>query len=168
MSVHFVDEGIDTGDIIKQHCFPITDQDDYESLLVRAYDGCANILYEAIKLLQDNKATSISQNTIHPLGFYCSARSEGDEVIAWNQKSRDIFNFIRAICKPGPEARTFLGADEIKINKAIYLSDAPIYKGIPGAVVGREDNAFFVKTADSYIKVIQWSGRNPRIGDRFK
>jgi len=168
ITVHFVDQGIDTGDIIKQHCYPITDQDDYESLLVRAYDGCANILYEAIKCLQENKANPIAQKTIHPFGLYCSARGVGDEVIVWNQKSRDIFNFVRAICKPGPEARTFLGVDELKINKVIYLPDAPNYKGIPGAVVGREDGAFFVKTADSCIKVTQWSGVKPRIGDRLK
>ena len=55
----------------------------------------------------------------------------------------------------------------LKINKVIYLQDAPNYKGIPGAVVGREDGAFFVKTSDSYIKVTQWSGVNPRIGDRL-
>lgn len=168
ITVHFVDDGIDTGDIILQRCYPISDQDDYGSLLVKSYDGCADILYEAIKCLQENKVNLISQKTVHPLGFYCSARRVGDEVIVWNQKSRDIFNFVRSICKPGPEARTFLGVDELKINKATYLPDAPNYKGIPGAVVGREEGAFFVKTADSYIKVIQWSGGKPRIGDRLK
>lgn len=168
ITVHFVDEGIDTGDIIKQRCYPITDLDDYESLLVRAYGECANILFDAIKCIQDNKFSQIAQHTIHPLGFYCSARREGDEVIVWNQKSRDIFNFVRSICKPGPEARTFLGENELRINKVLYLPDAPSYRGIPGAVVGCEDDAFFVKTADSYIKVMQWSGVKPRIGDRLK
>ena len=168
ITVHFVDEGIDTGDIIKQRCYPITDLDDYESLLFRAYDECANILYDAIKCLQENKLSPVSQQSIHPIGFYCSARRDGDEVIVWSQKSRDIFNFVRSICKPGPEARTYLCGDELKINKVIYLVDAPHYIGIPGAVIGREDGAFFVKTSDSYIKVIQWSGGNPRIGDRLK
>ncbi|MDB9754286.1 formyltransferase family protein [Amylibacter sp.] len=168
ITVHFVDEGIDTGDIIKQDCYPITDQDDYQSLLIRAYDGCASILYEAIKYLQENKVNPISQEAIHPYGFYCSARTEGDEVIIWKQNSRDIFNFVRALCKPGPEARTFLGENELKINKVVYLPDAPNYIGVAGAVVGREDGAFFVKTADSCIKVIQWDGGNPRVGDRLK
>jgi methionyl-tRNA formyltransferase len=168
ITVHFVDNGIDTGDIIKQNCYPISDQDDYKSLLILAYDKCSNILYDAIKCIQENKVIPISQNVIHPLGFYCSARMEGDEVIVWNQKSRDIFNFVRSICRPGPEARTWLGVHELRINKVIYLPDAPNYKGIPGAVVGSEDRAFFVKTADSFIKVTQWVGGNPRIGDRLQ
>ena len=56
----------------------------------------------------------------------------------------------------------------MRINQVVYLPDAPNYNGIPGAVVGCEDGAFFVKTADNYIKVIQWSGVKPRIGDRLK
>ena len=46
----------------------------------------------------------ISQTDIHELGFYCGKRGVGDEIINWNQCSRDIFNFIRAINKPGPMA----------------------------------------------------------------
>ena len=169
ITIHYVDEGIDTGDIIIQRCYPITDEDDYASLLDRAYDGCAGNLYDAIKLVQHGHATPFAQEDISPLGFYCSARKLGDERLDWNQKSRDVFNFVRAICRPGPEARTFLGDMEIKINKVEYLAAAPNYKGIVGAVVGVESDAFFVKTIDSYIKVTEWSGcARPRIGDRFK
>lgn len=169
ITVHYVDEGIDTGDIIWQRCYPITDEDDYATLLERAYDGCATNLYDAIKAMQMNKITPIAQKSIHPMGLYCTARKEGDEGLDWNQKSRDIFNFVRAICRPGPEARTFLNGQEIKINRTQYLPDAPNYKGIPGAVVGVESGAFFVKTLDSYIKVTEWCGcTRLRIGDRLK
>ncbi len=169
ITVHYVDEGIDTGDIILQRCYPISDADDYATVLERAYEGCAANLYSAIKLLQAGKVTTKAQHSIDQLGFYCTARQAGDERLDWTQKSRDIFNLVRAICRPGPEARTFLGETEIRINKVLYLSDAPIYRGIAGAVVGVEFNAFFVKTSDSFVKVIEWSGyARPRVGDRFK
>ncbi|MCE5181753.1 MAG: formyltransferase family protein [Anaerolineaceae bacterium] len=169
ITVHYVDEGIDTGDIIVQKCYPITDKDDYATLLECAYEGCATNLYDAIKAIQKNDVMPIAQKTIHPMGLYCSARIEGDERLEWNQQSRDIFNFVRALCRPGPEARTFLCHKEIKINRVQYLPDAPNYKGIPGAVVGVESEAFFVKTADSYIRVTEWDGyARPRIGDRLK
>ena len=168
ITVHYVDKGIDTGDIIQQSCYQITDKDDYKSLLKRAYTGCANILYKAIKCIQRDDVKPISQLSIHPLGFYCSGRIAGDEYIRWNQRSRDIFNFVRALCKPGPMATTHLGQNELKINKVDYISNAPTYKGIPGTIVGREDGAFFVKTEDSYIKVVQWIGNFPCIGDRLK
>lgn len=169
ITVHYVDEGIDTGDIIVQRCYPITDADDYSTLLVRAYKECAINLYDAIKAIQADTVKPVAQTSIHPMGLYCTARKAGDEFLDWNQNSRDVFNFVRAICYPGPEARTFLGNKEIKINKVQCLPDAPVYKGVAGAVVGVQSDAFFVKTSDSYVKVVEWSGyAKPRLGDRLK
>lgn len=169
ITVHYVDEGIDSGDIILQTCYPITDEDDYSTLLECAYKACASNLYDAIKLIQNNDVKRIVQKNIHPMGFYCSDRRESDELLEWNQKSRDVFNFVRAICRPGPEARIFMDSQEIKINKVQFLSEAPEFKGIPGTVIGVDTDGFYVKTKDSYVKVIQWSGYiKPRIGDRFK
>lgn len=106
ITVHFVDEGIDTGDIILQRVFPISDSDNYFTLLNVAYEECAKILFDAVKQLQAGRYDRISQEEIHPIGFYCGRRGIGDEVINWNQKSRSIFNFIRALCSPGPKATT--------------------------------------------------------------
>jgi methionyl-tRNA formyltransferase len=169
ITVHYVDEGIDTGDIILQRCYSITDEDNYATLLSRAYEGCATNLYDAIKIVQDGNVKVIVQKDIDQLGTYFTARKEGDERLDWNQKSRDIFNFVRAICRPGPEARTYLGDVEIKINKIQYLANAIIYKGVVGSIVGIDPDGFFVKTLDSFIKVTEWIGYSkPRIGDRLK
>ncbi len=169
ITVHYVDEGIDTGDILIQRTFPITDVDSYATLLKRAYSGCAELLYETVKQLQTAEITRKAQSEIHPLGFYCTGRKVGDERLSWDQTSREIFNFVRAICRPGPEARTFCGDVEIKINRVEWLPEAPVYKGILGAVVGIEPGAFFVKTSDSFVKVVEWCGvEKIRIGDRLK
>ena len=52
LTVHFIDEGIDTGDIILQKSFEITDQDNYKSLLNTAYIECANILYNTLLMFK--------------------------------------------------------------------------------------------------------------------
>ena len=169
ITVHYVDEGIDTGDIIVQRCYSITDEDNYATLLERAYEGCATNLYDAIKIVQDGNVKVIAQKDINQLGTYCIARKEGDERLDWNQKSRDIFNFVRAICRPGPEARTYLRDVEIKINKIQYLPNAITYKGVVGSIVGVDSDGFFVKTLDSLIKVTEWVGNSkPLVGDRLK
>lgn len=168
ITVHFVDEGIDTGDIIMQRCYPISDNDDYSTLLTRAYEGCAVNLYDAIKAIQNDNVSRVPQVSIHRSGFYCSARKAGDERLNWDQSSRDVFNFVRAICRPGPEARTWISDSELKINRVEYLPDAPHYKGIPGAVVGLNNETFLVKTSDSYVRVAEWSASTrPRLGDRL-
>jgi methionyl-tRNA formyltransferase len=170
ITVHFVDEGIDTGDIICQSLHPIKDDDDYASLLARAYEGCSELLYSALKKFQLEKDIErISQNKIHPLGFYCTARMKGDEVIDWKQSSRDIFNFVRALTLPGPGARSTLESEPIIIYKARELISAVKFKGVPGAIIGINNEGFLVKTSDSFLEVTNWkSARSPRVGDRLK
>lgn len=168
VTVHYVDDNVDTGDIITQKCYRISDEDDYSTLLSRSYVYCASLLIEAIKLVQSGSVERIKQEQIHPVGFYCPQRKEGDERLNWSFSSREIFNFVRAICKPGPEARTFSNGVEVRINRVELIPDAPIYKSIPGAILKKEGNALIVKTADSFIRVTEWvSSQNLKVGDRL-
>ena len=155
ITVHYVDEGIDTGDLIKQKCYPITENDDYNSLLEISYVECASILYEAIKEIQEGKSKRIVQNTIHPVGFYCGRRGIGDEIINWNQSSRSLFNFIRSINKPGPMATTGLNGNQLKINKARLIEQAPEYIGTPGQLLAKTNKGFIVKSADSFLEIFE-------------
>jgi len=168
ITVHYIDEGIDTGDIILQEIFPITDDDNYATLLDRAYQGCAELLYDAIKKIQAGQASRTPQHLIHPHGMYCSARRVGDEKLDWNQKSRDIFNFVRAICDPGPQARTFVNGNEMLINRVEYVPRAPLYKGIPGTVLQKDGDGLLIKTLDSYVRVVEWTfDGSIRVGERL-
>lgn len=157
ITVHYIDEGIDTGDIILQRSYQITEKDTYKSLLNISYEECANILYDAIKLIQNRKVVPIKQNSIHATGFYCGRRGRGDEILNWNQTSREIFNFIRAICEPGPMATTFFNNNEVKINSSRLINEAPIYKGKPGQVLAKTEKGYLVKTMDSFIEILEIS-----------
>ncbi len=168
ITVHYVDEGIDTGDILLQRTFSITDKDNYKTLLERSYVECAEILYESIKQLQAESFTQIKQKDIHSVGFYCGPRGEGDEIINWNQSSRRLFNFIRALCEPGPKATTFLKEKVVRINKARMIDNAPIYIGTPGQIVGVNHNGFVVKSEDSTIEILEVdSGAKIKLGDKL-
>ena len=156
ITVHYIDEGIDTGDIITQRCFPITDQDTYATMLDRAHIECANLLYSAVKQIQAGTADRIPQSIIHPVGSYCGKREPGDEIINWNDTSRSIFNLVRAVCSPGPMALSYLNGEAIRINKVDLIPDAPTYIGIPGQVIGKSDEGFLVKTKDSFIRVVEY------------
>lgn len=166
ITVHFVDEGIDTGDIISQKTFPITDLDSYKTLLNTSYSACANILYESLVQIAENNFERIIQKTIHPVGFYCGMRSQGDEVINWNNNSRNLFNFIRSISKPGPIARTNNGINEITINKSTFFKEAPVYIGTVGQVLSKTEDGFLVKTKDSFIEISEIEGRL-KVGDKL-
>jgi len=169
ITVHYVDESIDTGDIILQRAYPITDDDNYATLLETAYTECPRLLHQAVDLILQDRVQPVRQSMIHPVGMYCPARGPGDEILDWNQTSREIFNFVRAICEPGPMARTWLVDEEICINEVQLVPQAPIYMGIPGAVLFVQDKIPFVKTRDSMIGINDYrkQGRRLRAGDRL-
>lgn len=168
ITVHYVDKGIDTGDIILQESYKITDDDTYATLLKRSYQHCSNLLIKAINKIRNNNIRPIKQEKIHPVGFYCGRRGSGDELLSWNQTSREVFNFVRAICKPGPMARTFLNNKEMKINKVTMIKNAPNYKSIVGQILKKTKKGFIVKTKDSIVEVIDYYYKDKiKVGSRF-
>ena len=150
ITVHYMDTGIDTGDIILQKTYPISDNDNYASLLETAHIECASVLYEALCEIYSGTAKRTKQEGS---GFYCSKREKGDEIIDWNSTSREIFNFVRAISPPAVGAKSYINGKEIQINKAVMIENAPIYKCKIGAVVGLGADYFVVKTKNSTIKI---------------
>ncbi len=169
ITVHYINEKIDKGDIILQKTFKISDKDDYETLLKRSYIGCANILYDAIKRFKKTKPKGLNQNKIHPKGSYCSQRIVGDEILNWNQSSRKIFNFVRAICRPGPIARSFINKKEMKINKIKCIKSLTNYKNLVGTILKISSGNYFVKTKDGFIKIIEYEYDGKiKEGDKFE
>ena len=168
ITVHYVDEGIDTGDIIVQNTYQIGLEDDYGTLLTIAHQECAELLIEAISRIMKNEVERIRQDKIHAVGFYCGIRKSGDEYISWNQETIVLFNFIRGLAKPGPIARSSINGVEIKINKARLIIDAPSYIGIPGQVVGKTKQGITVKTKDTTLEIIDYECSSViKIGDRL-
>ncbi len=169
ITVHFIDEGVDTGDIILQRTYPITDLDNYKTLLEKAYEECPKILYDAIKLLQNGDHKIIKQNNIHPVGFYCGKRGPGDEVINWKSSSRGLFNFIRSISSPGPKGTAYFNGEVVKINKAEMVTNAPEFINTPGQLIAKTEKGFYVKTEDSFIEISEIeTSIKLKVGDRLE
>jgi methionyl-tRNA formyltransferase len=165
VTAHYIDEGIDTGDIILQKKSLITDEDNYSTLLARAIGLCAEVLYEALVSIETNSVKRIVQSEIHPVGSYFGRRREGDEWIDWSWSSRRIFNFVRAITTPGPCARTMLEGGAVLIERASMIDGAPCYIGVAGEIVGKKGGALVVKTGDSTICIDSYSAPTSKNGN---
>jgi len=178
ITVHYVDEGIDTGDIIEQKLFPICDSDDYKSLLSRAIPGCAEVLFEALIKIKNGENEPTKQEDIHAVGSYFGMRKLGDEVLDFRWSALKIFNFVRAISDPGPCARIWCDGQEYALVSCCLIPDAMVYISTIGEVVGRNKSGVVVKVGDSAIlltKIKKIENQNKtdyeipsfRIGTRF-
>lgn len=151
ITVHYVDEGIDTGDIVEQRIYPITLTDNYESLLAKAIIECSKVLCSAIAKIDSGFFEKIKQSDIHPVGTYFGIRTDGDENINFSWPALRVHNFIRAIAYPGPGARFLIDEHEYAIESAELIDSAPNYIATSGEVVGRSANGVVVKVGDSSI-----------------
>ncbi|WP_246611853.1 methionyl-tRNA formyltransferase [Agarivorans aestuarii] len=149
ITVHKVDLGIDTGDILLQKTFEITPLDNYGTLLDKAIVECGHILFNALSNYHNLKP--IKQDTVHPVGTYFGVRKVGDERLRFDKTSLEVFNFIRAITFPGPGARFCIDGDEYIVWGSEMITNAPQYISTIGEVVGRNENGVVVKTQDTTI-----------------
>ena len=163
LTAHFVDEGIDTGDIILQYSLPVYWEDNYQTLLDRVVNEFPKLVLDTVNLLISGDFQRRPQ--AHLLGSYFPQRGPGDEWIDWNDSSLNIYNKIRAISSPGPGARTYLEDNELILWQASYDVGWPSYIATPGCVVGvNPTKGIRVKTSDSTILIEQIEFPNGKEG----
>lgn len=164
LTAHYVNEGIDTGDIILQRTLPILWTDGYGDLLERVVAVFPDFVAETVSLIANGEVERQPQS--HLLGTYFPKRQNGDEWLDWSDSSRNLYNKIRAITHPGPGARTLLDGQVVTVWRAFYDPAWPNYIATPGQVVGRRANeGVVVKTGDStlLLQEVQLEKSKPRI-----
>ncbi len=151
LTSHWMDDGIDTGDILLQRSVPVGWTDTYGDLLARLTRAMPDLVAETLDGIATGTLAGRTQRD-HP-GTYFGKRDEGDEWLDWSDTSRNLHNKVRAITHPGPGARTQLGDTSVVIWRAFYDPAWPTYMAIPGQVVGQNDRGAIVKTGDSTLLV---------------
>ena len=172
LTVHWVDEGIDTGDVIVQRPLSVEWTDTYADLLRKTEESFPDVLVEALRVVSRGDAPARHQ--AGEVGTYFSRRRVGDERIDWAAPSADVYNLVRAITRPGPGARTELEGREVIVWRARFDPSWPAYTATPGEVVGVEPDGVRIKTGDSTVVVqeVEIGGETAdparfRIGTRF-
>ena len=75
VTVHYVNEKIDQGDIIVQKKYPIKKKDDFKSLLNLANKKIPSLLLKSINLIRKNNVKLIKQSFISKKGSYYKKRT---------------------------------------------------------------------------------------------
>ena len=151
LTAHFVDEGIDTGDIILQHTLPISWTDTYGDVLGRLVEYFPTFVSQTVERLATGDYERRVQDVAQ--GTYFAGREAGDEWLDWGDTSFNLHNKVRAISRPGPGARTIVCDEPVIIWRAFYDPSSPGYLATPGQVVGRNVEGVLVKTGDSTLLV---------------
>ncbi|MCA2241002.1 MULTISPECIES: methionyl-tRNA formyltransferase [Mycobacterium] len=145
LTVHRMDDGLDTGDILVQRSVPIGPDDTGTELVLRGMDLIPEVLAEALGALESGTAVWRPQNKAERTYFH--KRSERDSLIDWGWAAEDLERFVRALSDPYPRAYSFYRGERIEILEA-RVSEAG-YGGTPGRVIVQEEGGAVVCGPDS-------------------
>jgi len=152
VTMFWIDEGVDSGDIIAQEEYDIEYEDTIREVLDKVYSISAKLFKTGYPII----ASGIRAGTLqdHSQATYRSLRTKENGEIKWDSSSREIYNLVRAISHPYPGAHTFYKGIELKIIKVL---EAPLvqeqYAGIrPGTIIDvMYDGRVTVKTGDNAV-----------------
>lgn len=117
VTIHKIDDGVDTGGIAIQKKIPITDQDTGSSILEKSIDIYPVVTKEFLYKFMKNEIRLEKQD--HHKAMYFGKRSPEDGMINWSSDSCRIHDWIRAQTKSYyPGAFTFLNNKKITIWKS--------------------------------------------------
>jgi len=130
-SIIYVDEGIDTGDIIAQEIYPIEPDDTHASVLKKTLDIFPRLLLQV--LAQIEKGTVQAQKQDPLAGNYFGRRYPRDSMIDWEEMTDiQVHNLVRGMFGPYPAAFTYRDGVKIEIDRTELLEDT--VSGSPGRV----------------------------------
>jgi len=127
----WVDEGLDTGDLILQQWMPILPEDDAGSLARRMAAQGAPLLATSLQLAHAGKAPRTPQD--RAAGSYAPRLAKTDGVMDWSQSAETVWNRQRAVT-PWPGAATGWSGRRLIVVRAQPLHVMPTGRA-PGEVV---------------------------------
>jgi len=146
----FMDEGLDTGDIILQLEVPVKDEYDHGQLEVILAEIGALLLAETIDQLESGNAPRIPQQ--EELASYAGRITREDEKIDWSQSAEMIHNQIRAL-SPNPGAWTTIDNNKTKIYKSRVISNDE--SGVISQIVEVGNDEFSVQSGKGILEILE-------------
>lgn len=148
-----MNEKMDGGDIVLQKELKIEDADTSQTLDNKLAAMGAELLIEAIELINGGKANFTKQNDKY--ATFAPKLTKKDGRIDWNQDTLSILNKVKGL-KPWPGTYSFLEGHLLKIISAEPKFDKAFSRFSPGEVViADEERGLFVKTKDGAIAILE-------------
>lgn len=140
LTVHRMDEQLDTGDILVQHRLPIPAGATGTELVEAGMDLIPGAVHEALAALANGTAEWTPQRKEERTYFH--KRSERDSLVDWSWEAVDLERFVRALSAPYPRAFAYYRGERVEVLAA-KVSEAR-YGGTAGRVIVQEDGGAVV------------------------
>ena len=151
VTVMYMNEGLDTGDIISVEKFPIGAEDNFEDIHDRSALVGGKLLSDTIVKMEKGESTRTPQDD--SLATYAAKIEKSDCKIDFSKTSSELDCMIRGVT-PIPGAFAYLNGKMLKIVKAVPVDK----KGGIGEVISTDgvgEGAFVVACGSGALRVTQ-------------
>jgi methionyl-tRNA formyltransferase len=145
----YMDEGLDTGDMILKEAVPIGEEDTVGAVHDRLAALGARLLVKTLALIRQGRAPRAPQTGEFS---YAPMLKAEDELIGWDQPARDIYNRIRGM-NPWPGARTTLSGKVLKIWRAAVEEGKNA--SVPGQVIAVGRDGLVVSAGSGLLRITE-------------
>jgi methionyl-tRNA formyltransferase len=173
----FMDEGIDTGDVIRCARSEVREDDDAASLAARLAELGAPLLADSVCLAAEGRAPRTPQD--RAAGSYAKKLRKEDGVVDWALPARTVWAHARAVT-PWPGAATAFRGKRLQILKS--RPEASSVAASPGTLLRNDHEGIRVACADGVLLVTrlkpegraeldaaEWArGARPQPDERFE
>ena len=152
----YMDEGLDTGDMILTEEFDLDDEITAGELHDKMKDRGADVLIETLKQIEKGTAPRIPQN--HEEFTYAPMMNKALGEINWSKSAREIHNLVRGV-NPWPSAYTTYEGSTMKVWKTEVLNETSDKES--GTILKVDKDGIRVSTKDNVVlvKEIQMPGK---------
>lgn len=163
ITIMYMAEGMDDGNIITKESTPILENDDINTLSNKLSHMGADLLIKTLPSIIDGICENTKQNDNEVTFAYIPTRK--DEFINFSDDAKNIHNKVRALT---PYAYAVLDDKEMKIVKTEYQELEK--EGKRGEIIDVDKEAFYVKCGTGILKVLEitpFSKKTMKVKDYF-
>lgn len=157
LTVHTMTAKFDEGDIVIQKKVGITNSDDINTVYKKICGLIPAVVRELVDGLEQNKLKFKKQDSSK--ASHCKKRIPEDGRINWNNTAQQVYNLIRALKKPWPNAFTYYKRKKLLINDTMPIFTKCSNKTRAGEVVKPKQYKYpLVVCGDGYLLKIREAG----------
>lgn len=157
-TLFYLDEGVDSGDILIQKTFTVEPGETARTLYNKVTATLREMIREALPFLENGNPPRYPQD--HSRATYCARRTPADGLIDWQQPAEQIWTLIRAVGEPYPGAFTFHRGRKVTVWEAAFVGSAP-YCGLPGQIQAISHDGALIQCGDGkhiLLRTVQLEG----------
>jgi len=147
VTIMYMEETMDTGDIISQKAIPILESDDVGSMFEKLSVVGADLLTATLPAIENGTAGRAVQDATK--ATYASNIKREQEKIKWRKTLKEVYNQIRGL-HPWPVAYSVIDETQFKVfrsEKAVDIKSA----GEPGTILGITADGIEVTCGDGGV-----------------